>query len=69
MNFELWARSRYTKQFSRLYAFDDERQFFFYADQVDRDEYSEVIINDRTGSCVFYEEFKQDVKTLSRRKK
>lgn len=69
MNFEPWARSRYTKQFSRLYAFDDERQFFFYADQIDRDQYSEVIINDRTGSCVYYEEFKKDDIKILRREK
>jgi hypothetical protein len=69
MNFELWARSRFTKNFSRLYAFDDERQFCFYVDQVDRDQYSEVIINDRTGSCVYYREFKKDdIKTLRREK-
>ena len=42
--YELWGRNRTTKQYEMITRFDDDRQFYFMLDQVDKEKYYEAMI-------------------------
>lgn len=63
--YELWARSRTLMKYMFITAFDDQRQFHYMMDQVDRDEYSEAMIL-RGQDLMMYLEFKENVKRKTR---
>lgn len=56
--YELWGREREDNQYHFISYFDDEKQFHYMIDTLDRDKYSEgMIICDQ--HCLFYQEFKK----------
>lgn len=65
--FELWARNRDTKRYERLCQFNDDRQFYFMLDQVDRSKYYEAMIT-QDQHCLMYVEFKEPQKSLGKSK-
>jgi len=74
MRFRLLARNKITKKDDTLSYFDDEKQFDFMLDSVDKDKYLDAMILERQ-ICRKYIEFKdytpyfEKVKTLGRRLK
>lgn len=56
--FEVWARSRETKRYIKLGEFWDIRNVNFEADQVDSDQYYEVMIM-QGRDLIFYKELKK----------
>ena len=57
--FELWARSIGRCRYERLDVFDDDRQFHYKIDCVDREEYSEAMITlPNGGPCLCDVDFK-----------
>lgn len=60
--YELWARSRETKREYKLKTFDDERQFDFYLDQVDKDIYEWAMIMEN-NRCIRFQEYRVKIKT------
>ncbi len=63
--YELKARNRITTKYELLRTFEDERQFHYMIDQVDREKYSEAMIL-RGQEREMYVEFKQKVKIKTR---
>jgi len=73
MQYELWARSRETKQYQFLEPFQDEVQKFYMIDKVDPELYYEAMIVKtdwgKMPECVMYKELKIEqhkVKKLTR---
>lgn len=56
--FEVWARSRETKRYIKLGEFWDIRNVNFEADQVDSEQYYEVMIM-QGRDLIFYKELKK----------
>jgi hypothetical protein len=56
--FEVWARSRETKKYIKLGEFWDIRNVNFEADQVDSEQYYEVMIM-QGRDLIFYKELKK----------
>ena len=56
-----------------LYEFNDDRQFYFYMDQVDKDKYKSAMILERLGydypTNVMYAEFERSLKHIKEVKK
>ena len=70
MQYELWARSRETKVYEFIKAFQDKNQSYCLLDQVDPNFYCEAIILltewQQQPKCVMFRELKAKVKTLQR---
>lgn len=66
--FEVWARSRETKRYIKLGEFWDIRNVNFEADQVDSEQYYEVMIM-QGRDLIFYKELKKVSLYEKRRKK
>lgn len=66
--FEVWARSRKTKRYIKLGEFWDIRNVNFEADQVDSEQYYEVMIM-QGRNLIFYKELKKVSLYEKRRKK
>ncbi len=62
--FELWGRNRNTKQYELITRFNDDRQFYFMLDQVDKSKYYEAMIT-QGQSLKMYIEIKEP-KTLTK---
>lgn len=66
--FEVWARSRETKRYIKLGEFWDKRNVNFKADQVDPEQYYEVMIM-QGRDLIFYKELKKVSLYEKRRRK
>ena len=62
--YELWGRNRTTKRYEFITRFDDDRQFYFMLDQVDKSKYYEAMIL-QGQSLKMYIEIKEP-KTLTK---
>lgn len=72
MRYELWGRSRETKVYEFIEAFQDEQQKFYMMDQVDQEVYYEAMILltewKQEPRLIMYQEFKDKNNTLGKRR-
>ena len=62
--YELWGRNRETKRYELITRFNDDRQFYFMLDQVDKDKYYEAMVL-QDQHLIMYVDIKKP-KTLKR---
>ncbi len=60
--YELWGRNRETKRYELITRFNDDRQFYFMLDQVDKDKYYEAMVL-QDQHLIMYVEIKNQGKT------